>query len=163
MISGLFVKGRIFRWRVAQGIFLGVWGVSEVGNLNASFKHHHRGSITACFAGEGEGGCKASVGGVVSSTPYGLGARASVLRVPTLISWNYSVRHIARVSVPVDGRPGSNLTKELTYGTPLSGRTSHVSVWEDSFAAVASDCFSGGAHGAGTSCSERACNCENHS
>ena len=49
-----------------------------------------------------------------------------------------NLRHIARVGVPVDARPGGNLTKELTYGNQSSAQRFHVAVWEMAVADVAS-------------------------
>ena len=51
-----------------------------------------------------------------------------------------NLRHIARVGVPVDVRPGGNLTKEFTYGNHFSAQNFHVAVWDKAVADVASDC-----------------------
>ena len=48
------------------------------------------------------------------------------------------LRHIARVGVPVDVRPGGNLTKEPTYENISSAQEFRVAVWEKAVADVAS-------------------------
>ena len=50
----------------------------------------------------------------------------------------YSLRHIVPVGVPVDVRPGGNLTKELTYGKHSSAQKFQVAVWEKAVGDVAS-------------------------
>ena len=123
----------------------GPWGVSEG---EASVSHDRRSGINAGIrdGGGGDGGRRGEGGrvgiawveGVVDDTPYGSGARASVLTGEQQFLGIDNLRHIARVGVPVDVRPGGNLTKELTYENHSSAQKVHVAVRGKAVADVAS-------------------------
>ena len=117
-------------WIVREG----VWGVNEGNKRNASFSRDRRDSIIAGFRGRGEGGRK-GVGQVVRwlerplTEPYMDPERVQAFFVDRhQFPGIDNLRHIARAGVPVDVRPGGNITKELIHENNSSAQKFHVRV-----------------------------------
>ena len=115
----------------------GVWGVNDGDKLNASFSHDRRGSIMEGFRGDGVRRGGKGVGQVVRWLGRSLTTRhMDPERVQAFFGDRhqfpgiYDLRHIARVGVSVDVRPGVDVTKELTHGNHSSAQKLHVAVWE---------------------------------
>lgn len=122
-------------WRVAQGRLKKVeGGGGYTRGVDRGFSYRRHGRIVANNPGTGAGGGRTLVVrwlvGSLTALHLNLERVEAFFGDKRRFPGNGNLKYITRVGVPVDVRPGGNLSKELSHGNHLSPETFDKSVWE---------------------------------